>query len=49
MNLRFTLQLWLNIGSTGFIFGGMFAVYTFVAEYLETVGGCSLERRLSLF
>ena len=33
--------LWLNIGSTGLIFAGMFAVYTFVAEYLETVGGLS--------
>lgn len=35
--------LWLNIASTGLIFGGMFAVYTFVAEYLETVGGLSAD------
>lgn len=31
--------LWLNIASTGLIFAGMFAVYTYVAEYLETSGG----------
>lgn len=36
--------LWLNIASTGLIFAGMFAVYTFVAEYLETVGGIASNR-----
>lgn len=36
--------LWLNIGSTGLIFAGMFAVYTFVAEYLVSVGGLSSDQ-----
>lgn len=36
--------LWLNIGSTGLIFAGMFAVYTFVAEYLESIGGLASDQ-----
>jgi predicted MFS family arabinose efflux permease len=35
--------LWLNVGSTGLIFAGMFAVYSYAAEYLKTVGGMSAD------
>ncbi len=35
--------LWLNIGSTGLIFAGMFAVYSYAAEYLKTVGGMNVD------
>lgn len=33
--------LWLNIASTGLIFAGLFAVYSYAAEYLTTVAGMS--------
>lgn len=34
-------ELWLNIASTGLIFAGMFAAYSYAAEYLKTVAGMS--------
>ncbi|MCC8396837.1 MFS transporter [Paraburkholderia sp. MMS20-SJTR3] len=41
MNILKKPTLWLNIASTGLIFAGMFAAYSYAAEYLKTVAGMS--------